>query len=90
MLVEFVLNGDDFVSYILFDIYRKVVDNRIDEFISIRNYVKVEFLIYFIECVLRICVFREVSDFKCLKLEREIEYFSFVLIIGGWKVYFLG
>jgi hypothetical protein len=90
MSAELVLNGDDLVSYILPDIYRKVVDNRIDEFISIRNHAKAESLTHFIECALRICVLREVSDFKCLKLERETEHPSFALTIGGWKAHLLG
>lgn len=43
-------NGHDLVGYILFDIWRKMCDNRIDEFISIMNHVEKESLIYFIKC----------------------------------------
>lgn len=43
-------NGHDLVGYILFDIYRKMCDNGIDEFISMVNHVEKESLIYFIKC----------------------------------------
>ena len=52
---ELVLNGDELVRYILPDIYRKVVDNRIDEFIRIGSHAKAQSLTHFIRCVLRIC-----------------------------------
>lgn len=44
---EFIFNGYDFVSYVLFDIFRKMCDNGIDEFISIMNYVKIIFNIFY-------------------------------------------
>lgn len=90
MSAELVLKGNDLVSYILPDIYRKVVDNRIDEFISIGNHAKAESLTHFIKCALRIHWLGEDSDFKCLKLEREIRQPSFALTIKGWEAHLLG
>lgn len=90
MSAELVLNGDDLVGYILPDIYRKVVDNMIDEFISIGNHAKAQSLTHFTRCALRICWLGEDSDFKCLKLERQIKQLRFALTIREWKAHLLG
>lgn len=46
---EPIFNGHDLVSYILFDIYRKMCDNKIDEFFSIMNHAKTESTTHFIK-----------------------------------------
>lgn len=47
---ELIFSGHDLVSNILFDIYRQVCDNGVEEFINIMNHVKTEFLTHYIKC----------------------------------------
>lgn len=46
---ELTLNRDDLVSYIQLDIYWKLGDKRVDEYISVRNHAKAESLAHFIK-----------------------------------------
>jgi hypothetical protein len=48
-----VFDGDDLVSYILFDIYRKMCDSGLDEFINIMNHAEPESSTHFIKCELK-------------------------------------